>query len=43
MILIHDPAHYDRRAGPQDLTPELLTGGTFQLPGYNAPVAGLCC
>ena len=23
------------------ITPEVLTGGTFHLPGYNAPVAGL--
>jgi hypothetical protein len=42
MILIHDPAHqYDDRPGRKILTPELLTGGTFQLPGYNAPVSGL--
>jgi hypothetical protein len=41
MILIHDPAHYEDEPGRKILTPELLTGGTFQLPGYNAPVAGL--
>jgi len=41
MILIHDPAHYDDEPGRKILTPELLTGGTFQLPGYNAPVSGL--
>ena len=41
MILIHDPAHYDDEAGRKILTPTALTGGTFQLPGYNAPVAGL--
>jgi hypothetical protein len=41
MILIHDPAHYDDEPGRKILTPELLTGGVFQLPGYNAPVAGL--
>jgi hypothetical protein len=41
MILIHDPAHYNGESGRKILTPELLTGGTFQLPGYNAPVAGL--
>lgn len=41
MILIHDPAHYDDEPGRKILSPELLTGGTFQLPGYNAPVAGL--
>ena len=41
MILIHDPAHYNDEPGRKILTPEVLTGGTFQLPGYNAPVAGL--
>jgi hypothetical protein len=41
MILIDDPAHYDDEPGRKILTPELLTGGTFQLPGYNAPVSGL--
>jgi hypothetical protein len=41
MILIHDPAHYNDEPGRKILTPQLLTGGTFQLPGYNAPVAGL--
>jgi hypothetical protein len=41
MILIHDPAHYNDEPGRKILTPELLTGGTFQLPGYPAPVAGL--
>jgi hypothetical protein len=42
MILIHDPAHeYDDEPGRKILTPELLTGGTFQLPGYDAPVSGL--
>jgi hypothetical protein len=41
MILIHDPAHYDDEPGRKILTPQLLTGGTFQLPGYAAPVSGL--
>jgi hypothetical protein len=41
MILIHDPAHYNDEPGRKILTPELLTGGTFQLPGYAAPVSGL--
>jgi hypothetical protein len=41
MILIHDPAHYEDEPGRKVLTPELLTGGTFDLPGYRAPVAGL--
>jgi hypothetical protein len=41
MLLIHDPAHYNDGPGRKVLTPELLTGGTFQLPGYNAPVSGL--
>ena len=41
LILIHDPAHYNDEPGRKILTPEILTGGTFQLPGYNAPVAGL--
>jgi hypothetical protein len=41
MILIHDPAHYNDEPGRKILTPELLTGGTFNLPGYNAPVTGL--
>jgi hypothetical protein len=41
MILIHDPAHYSDEPGRKILSPELLTGGTFQLPGYNAPVSGL--
>jgi len=41
LILIHDPAHYDDEPGRKILTPEPLTGGTFQLPGYPAPVAGL--
>jgi hypothetical protein len=41
MILIHDPAHYNDEAGRKIVTPEPLTGGTFQLPGYPAPVAGL--
>lgn len=41
MILIHDPAHYEDEPGRKILTPQLLTGGTFQLPGYNAPVSGL--
>ena len=41
MILIHDPAHYNDEPGRKILTPEPLTGGTFQLPGYDAPVAGL--
>ena len=41
MLLVHDPAHYNDEPGRKILTPELLTGGTFQLPGYNAPVSGL--
>ncbi len=41
LILIHDPAHYNDEPGRKILTPELLTGGTFELPGYPAPVAGL--
>jgi hypothetical protein len=41
MILIHDPAHYDDEPGRKILTPEVLTGGSFALPGYNAPVSGL--
>jgi hypothetical protein len=41
LILIHDPAHYDDEPGRKILTPEPLTGGIFQLPGYPAPVAGL--
>jgi len=41
MLLVHDPAHYSDMPGRKILTPELLTGGTFQLPGYAAPVSGL--
>jgi hypothetical protein len=41
MILIHDPAHDNDEPGRKILTPELRTGGTFQLPGYDAPVSGL--
>jgi hypothetical protein len=41
MILIDDSAHYQDEPGRKILTPEILTGGTFQLPGYAAPVAGL--
>jgi hypothetical protein len=41
LILIHDPAHYNDEPGRKILTPETLTGGSFQLPGYNAPVSGL--
>jgi len=41
MILVHDPAHYNDEPGRKILTPEVLTGGTFHLPGYDAPVAGL--
>jgi hypothetical protein len=41
MLLIHDPAHYEDETGRKIVTPELLTGGTFQLPGYAAPVSGL--
>jgi hypothetical protein len=40
-LLIHDPAHWDDEPGRKIVTPELLTGGIFQLPGYNAPVDGL--
>jgi hypothetical protein len=41
LILVHDPAHSNDEPGRKILTPELLTGGTFRLPGYNAPVSGL--
>jgi len=41
MILIHDPAHYEDEPGRKILTPVALTGGTFQLPGFAAPVSGL--
>ena len=41
MILIHDPAQNNDGPGRKILTPEVLTGGTFELPGYNAPVSGL--
>jgi hypothetical protein len=41
LLLIHDPAHYNDEPGRKILTPETLTGGTFQLPGYRAPVSGL--
>jgi hypothetical protein len=41
LILIHDPAHYDDEPGRKILTPVVLTGGTFHLPGYDAPVSGL--
>jgi hypothetical protein len=41
MILIHDPAHYGDEPGRKILTPEVLTGGTFELPGFHAPVSGL--
>jgi len=41
MILVHDPAHYNDEPGRKILTPEPLVGGTFQMPGYNAPVSGL--
>jgi len=41
MILVHDPAHYSDEPGRKILTPVTLTGGTFQVPGYNAPVSGL--
>jgi hypothetical protein len=41
MILIHDPAHYPDEPGRKILTPEVLTGGNFDLPGYRAPVSGL--
>jgi hypothetical protein len=41
MILIHDPAHENDETGRKIVTPELLTGGTFRLPGYDAPVSGL--
>ncbi|MCE0498926.1 MAG: hypothetical protein LV481_13380 [Methylacidiphilales bacterium] len=41
MILVHDPAHENDEPGRKILTPEALTGGTFQLPGYSAPVSGL--
>lgn len=41
MILIHDPAHDEDEPGRKILTPKILTGGTFLMPGYSAPVAGL--
>jgi len=41
MILIHDPAHEQDEPGRKILTPQLLTGGDFELPGYHAPVSGL--
>ena len=41
MILIHDPAHYNDEPGRKILTPEVLTGGVFMLPGYDAPTSGL--
>ena len=41
MILIHDPAHYNDEPGRKILTPTVLTGGVFQLPGYDAPLSGL--
>ena len=40
-LLIHDPAHWEDRPGRKIITPEQLTGGVFELPGYNAPVNGL--
>ena len=39
-LLIHDPAHL-RLMGRKIVTPVALTGGVFELPGYNAPVDGL--
>jgi hypothetical protein len=41
MILVHDPAHDSDETGRKILTPEILTGGTFQSAGFEAPVAGL--
>jgi len=42
MILIHDPAHYENEAGRKILTPQVLTGGSWQEAGMNAtPVSGL--
>jgi hypothetical protein len=41
LILVHNPAHYPGQPGREVLTPTLLTGGTLNLPGYAAPVAGL--
>jgi hypothetical protein len=41
MLLVDDPAHYDDQPGLKILTPTPLVGGTFQLPGYSAPVSGL--
>ncbi len=40
-ILIHDPANDDTYPGRKVLTPTVLTGGTFDLPGYSAPLTGL--
>jgi hypothetical protein len=40
-LLIQDPAHWPDEPGRKIITPELLTGGTLRLPGYNAPLDGL--
>ncbi|MEI9998497.1 MAG: hypothetical protein WDO13_04705 [Verrucomicrobiota bacterium] len=40
-VLIDDPAHWSDEPGLKILTPEVLTGGVFHLPGYDAPVDGL--
>jgi hypothetical protein len=41
LLLIHDPAHYRFQPGRKIVTPETLTGGTFQLGSFSAPVSGL--
>jgi len=41
MILIHDPAHYEDETGRKILTPQVLTGGSWQEVGMTAPVSGL--
>jgi hypothetical protein len=41
LLLIHDPAHWNDLGGRKIVTPELLTGGIFRLPGVNAPTDGL--
>ena len=41
LLLINDPAHWPDEVGRKIVTPTQLTGGVFQLPGYNAPVDGL--
>jgi hypothetical protein len=40
-ILIHDPANDANYPGRKLLTPRLLTGGTFNAPGFSASTTGL--